>query len=1026
MNRIANHITGSIGISLFSTKILFYGLLISLCMAGTSWAQVSTAITPTTDGGNLGTTVTQTGDVYNITGGTRPENGTNLFHSFGEFSVGALDTARFLNTTPDLITSNILGRVTGSNPSSLFGTIDTLSYGGANLFLMNPAGIVFGPNASLNVSGSVTFTTANYLRLAEANGVNAGIFHADPGATSLLMSSPVVAFGFLGPNPAAIAIRGSNFSVPTAQAISLVGGNQGFTYPDPDTGNTASVPDGITITGGTLSAPTGQINMVSVASVGEVLASPFQPISGMTLGSISLGPDTLVDVSGDAAGTVRIRSGQFVMDNATISADTANSDGAPVAIDISTTGNVAISIDTTAALTARTAGTGDSGEIHVVSADLIATPDLTATLPSEDLSLAVIDTHTSGTGTAGNVVLATRDLMVIGDPLRPSMFIHSGTGGSGNGGSVTVTARNAQFARTGGINTGDSILFGTGSAGSIAITAESLTLNNASFSALSFNARGGNVALEGHNIRIAGGSSVDNLSLEGTSTVSIKADQFVLDGNSNVLNQTALGPGGGIAITARTVQATNNSTVTSQTFGDGDAGNISVTATEHVTLSDDAPSGFNAQPSGIFTNSFGDPTLGTRGNAGAIDITTPHLEITGGARINSTTQTSGRGGDVTIVASDKVTISGDRALDVASELFGLGGTRASGIYTRTVGSELCSGSCGNAGTVNITTGSLTLQNGGLIDSGTSNNGQGGNSTILATDQVLLSGTMTDGTPSGVFSRSIGTDPDAGSGGNIALTAGQSVTISNGATISASSTGPGNAGNIAVNAGQSLDLRDSSIKTEAAQASGGNIDIQAIDQVRLVNSTVSTSVLGGAGSGGNISIDPNVVVLQNSQVIAQAVQGAGGNITITTPLFLADSSSLVSASSQFGLNGTVTIQSPTSNLSESLGTLTSKPSQAQSLLTQRCAALANGQASSFVVAGREQLPADPGGWLTSPLALAGLEADPFKDGTVAEGTSNLAPRTSGLLASDRVSLRRLTPAGFLIANFADSEATGCHS
>jgi large exoprotein involved in heme utilization and adhesion len=251
-------------------------------------------------------------------------------------------------------------------------------------------------------------------------------------------------------------------------------------------------------------------------------------------------------------------------------------------------------------------------------------------------------------------------------------------------------------------------------------------------------------------------------------------------------------------------------------------------------------------------------------------------------------------------------------------------------------------------------------------------------------------------------------------------------LSNGASISASSTGPGNAGNIIINAGQQLEMRDSSIKTEAAQASGGNIDIQAVDQVRLVNSTISTSVLGGAGSGGNIMIDPNIVVLQNSNFSAFAEHGNGGDITILTSLFLADSISFVNASSQFGLNGTVTIQNPTSNLSGSLGPLSSNPSQAQSLLTQRCTALANGQASSFVVAGREQLPSDPGSWLTSPLALAGIDADPFRDGTVAEGASNFAPRTSGLLANDRVSLRRLTPAGFLIANFSDSKATGCHS
>ncbi len=219
------------------------------------------------------------------------------------------------------------------------------------------------------------------------------------------------------------------------------------------------------------------------------------------------------------------------------------------------------------------------------------------------------------------------------------------------------------------------------------------------------------------------------------------------------------------------------------------------------------------------------------------------------------------------------------------------------------------------------------------------------------------------------------------------------------------------------------MRNSSVKTEAAQTSGGNIDIQAIDRIRLVNSSISTSVLGGGGSGGNITIDPDVVVLQNSQVIAQAVQGAGGNITITTPLFLADSNSLVSASSQLGLNGTVTIQSPTSNLSGSLGPLTSKPSQAQALLTQRCATLANGQTSSFVVAGREHLPADPGGWLSSPFAFTTLGESFDASNTIAS-----SPAIMPIITHDTgtVSLRRLTPAGFLTANFASSEVTGCHA
>lgn len=102
-------------------------------LGGHGHAQVISSVTAS----GLDTTVTQNGPIYNITGGTRPGNGPNLFHSFGEFSVGALDTARFLNTTPELATSNILGRVTGSNPSSLFGAIDSMSYPGANLFRLN-------------------------------------------------------------------------------------------------------------------------------------------------------------------------------------------------------------------------------------------------------------------------------------------------------------------------------------------------------------------------------------------------------------------------------------------------------------------------------------------------------------------------------------------------------------------------------------------------------------------------------------------------------------------------------------------------------------------------------------------------------------------------------------------------------------------------------------------------------------------------------------------------------------------------
>lgn len=120
---------------------------------------------------------------HDITGGTRPGGGGNLFHSFGEFGVPTNNIANFLNDS-GLPTSNILSRVTGGNPSNIFGTIQTEGFGNANLFLMNPAGIVLGPNASLNVGGATHFTTADYVRLEDG-----AQFTALPGAQDSLLST---------------------------------------------------------------------------------------------------------------------------------------------------------------------------------------------------------------------------------------------------------------------------------------------------------------------------------------------------------------------------------------------------------------------------------------------------------------------------------------------------------------------------------------------------------------------------------------------------------------------------------------------------------------------------------------------------------------------------------------------------------------------------------------------------------------------------------------------------------------------
>ncbi|MBE0617143.1 MAG: hypothetical protein IH608_04360, partial [Proteobacteria bacterium] len=157
-----------------------------------------------------------------------------------------------------------------------------------------------------------------------------------------------------------------------------------------------------------------------------------------------------------------------------------------------------------------------------------------------------------------------------------------------------------------------------------------------------------------------------------------------------------------------------------------------------------------------------------------------------------------------------------------------------------------------------------------------------------------------------------------------------------------------------------------VSTEAQQADGGNIEIRAGYMVYLIDSQVTASVGGGAATtGGNVSIDPEFVILKNSQVVANAFEGTGGNIRIVSDVFLVDSQSRVDASSELGVSGTVDIQSPISDVSGLVGPLNTDFVSASALLRERCLArVREGKYSSFVVGGRDGLPIEPGNLLPS--------------------------------------------------------------
>ena len=1110
------------------------------------------ATSPITSSG-LNTNIAKHGTTFDITGGTRPSGGPNLFHSFGEFGVPANQVANFLNDS-GLATTNILSRVTGGTPSNIFGTIQTTGFGNANLFMMNPAGMVFGPNASLNVGGSVHFTTADYLRLGDG-----ARFNAMPGPQDAAVSSaPVAAFGFLGSNPSAIVVQGSQLTLAEGNTLSLIGGNVQIAN--------GTLSDGA-IQPARLSAPGGQINLVAVGSPGEALISNgagtlAEPmLTGFTgLGTISLSHGTTIGTSGDAAGRIVIRGGHFSMEDAGLEAistsvspnslpsssprgdisiqaeEVSLSNGAHLLTSTinGTAGNIALEVGTLRSnvgpgglplsgaapvtITSSSTGLGGPGSISVTgngraASDVVVLSNTQAvtTVPhsaqptivpahidmtAEHLELrngTVLKTDTTGGADAGSITLKVGTLATEAGPdgrVLLSSSSNCGTGCvGGQAGDITIqgipgitpaethlyvpivrpdspptVAISYQLARNMDLRGTDirSEAIGNAPGGQVIMRAQgSISLADTTISVATQDFQIDGPKPSGELVRNQGFSRIDILAHDVTLKDStVRADANVSDigscplclggpsageiwfrvGNSFTADNSAIinsGKGRAQAGLTKIIRdhffsfgaiwepdypdyptnsiTLNHSQITVESPHSGIPGYLRLRA-DNVTLNHSI---LNSQVNDV-SNSRGldgqlidVPGAGERGRViadgrdvqGSVLVSAKTLDITGGGIIAPTTG-SRIASRIELLANELTTHRGTgpggtfdapRILDAADP-------------TRVVLSSSSTGS-GGAGRISIAGEGVAMPegtpyrpassihlDGTALFTDTHSDALGGKIEMISRGPIVLHDTTVSANVTDVRPASAGLQEQGGNislsagsllvqggglsalsrgtqtGGNIAITVQGPITLESGAAISASNTGSANAGSVTIHAGSEFVSRDASVTTESIHASGGNIFIQATDSIRLVNSRISTSVLGGPNSsGGNIILDPAVVTLQNSQVLAQAVQGAGGNIRIIAGTFLADQTSAVSASSEFGLNGTVSIQSPVSSLSGTLATLPQSTLQTQQLVTQRCAAQGSGHLSSLVVAGRDVLPVEPGGWLMSPLSVFAVDA-----------------------------------------------------
>ena len=199
--------------------------------------------------GSFGTHGALPGPNFMISANLGRQVGSNLFQSFSQFNLISSQSAAF--TGPANV-QNILSRVTSGSPSSIDGRVSS-QIQGANLFFLNPAGVMFGQHAQIDVSGSFAVSSANYVKLADG-----GRFNTSLGGNDMLTSAPVSAFGFLNAMPASVSIAGSTLNIAPQKSFSDVAGD-------------------IRINGGKIRGGGSRVNLVSVKSSGEV--APIHPTS---------------------------------------------------------------------------------------------------------------------------------------------------------------------------------------------------------------------------------------------------------------------------------------------------------------------------------------------------------------------------------------------------------------------------------------------------------------------------------------------------------------------------------------------------------------------------------------------------------------------------------------------------------------------------------------------------------------------------------------------------------------------------
>lgn len=610
--------------------VLGVALLLGAAVGHAGQVVVDNSLSP---GGSLA------GPNYSIPDTVGRTIGNNLFHSFSQFNLDAGDVATF--TGPASI-QNVISRVTGGAASTIDGTLQC-TIAGANFFFINPFGVMFGPNAKVDVSGSFAVTTADYVKLADS-----GRFDARNPANDILTTAPVSAFGFLRPTAAPITIQGPSADVESPVLAQMAGGKTFLVV-----GGDARI-ENVQI-----SAPAGRIALISVGSAGEVVADVDHPSlkidtsSFPELGTIELTMFATLDVSGDPGGRIDIQAQNLTTRETSFGASSLGSkDG--LGVDFTVRDTISLR-----------GGTG----IFLDASDVGAAGNLTLTAKSIML-LGEVDTDagginvltgTSGPGKAGDITIETDMLL-----MKNGVVMSASTAGPGDGGNINITAK------------------------SIVMQGQQST---AVLSTTSFDGKAGNITIQTDSITLKADSQLtaEVFGPNPAGSIQITAKEMIIDDtggtpdgfagisvNSETSGFTSGLGAGDIVITTDTLNLRNGARVSSASATDSPGGDIIVNAAREIRLAGSeittraGGGGGNVRlstPSLVYLLDSRITAESVNGNGGNITIDPQFVILDDSALIASAIQ--GNGGNINIVSD--FFLQSDSVIDVSSE-FGLQGS----------------------------------------------------------------------------------------------------------------------------------------------------------------------------------------------------------------------------------------------------------------------------------------------------------------------------------------------------------------